>query len=245
MAGFIQNILWNSVSGFVEAGTRTVGGYAGDALIKAGDMVEKGGSSVGTGIERKFSNYGSAISGQAPQKPSAKALPPTARKPVVKRSNSTPASNKPTTGGVKYPGAGTKPSTGAAKKPLPSTASATGAAKKSLPSSATATGAAKGTVGRAKSVAGGAAKSLPKPYSPGGNLSFPEAKKTAVKPGQNKPYTPPAGKTGGGGEDNKPYPGPTTLPGEGKRVPVQAQKYKPAPRMAAPVKEGKMTHISV
>ena len=50
MAGFIQNILWNSVSGFVEAGTRTAGGYAGDALIKAGDMVEKGGTSVGNGM---------------------------------------------------------------------------------------------------------------------------------------------------------------------------------------------------
>jgi hypothetical protein len=50
MAGFIQNILWNSVSGFVEAGTRTAGGFAGDALIKAGDMVENGGRSVGTGM---------------------------------------------------------------------------------------------------------------------------------------------------------------------------------------------------
>lgn len=47
MTSFIQNMLWNSVSGFVEAGTRTVGGYAGDALIKAGDMVEGGGRSVG------------------------------------------------------------------------------------------------------------------------------------------------------------------------------------------------------
>lgn len=49
MAGFIQNMIWNSVEGFVEAGKRTVGGYAGDALIKAGDAIEKGGRSVGTG----------------------------------------------------------------------------------------------------------------------------------------------------------------------------------------------------
>jgi hypothetical protein len=50
MTSFIQNMLWNSVSGFVEAGTRTVGGYAGDALIKAGDMVEGGGRSVGNSM---------------------------------------------------------------------------------------------------------------------------------------------------------------------------------------------------
>lgn len=47
MAGFIQNILWNSVEGFVEAGTRSVGQYAGDALIKAGDAIENTGRGVG------------------------------------------------------------------------------------------------------------------------------------------------------------------------------------------------------
>ena len=47
MAGFIQNIIWNSVEGFVEAGTRTAGEYAGNALIKAGDMIENGGRGVG------------------------------------------------------------------------------------------------------------------------------------------------------------------------------------------------------
>jgi hypothetical protein len=47
MAGFIQNILWNSVSGFVEAGTRSAGEFAGNALIKAGDTIENGGRSVG------------------------------------------------------------------------------------------------------------------------------------------------------------------------------------------------------
>tara|TARA_R110002003_G_scaffold433_9_gene19759 strand:+ start:1354 stop:1710 length:357 start_codon:yes stop_codon:yes gene_type:complete len=48
MAGFIQNILWNSVEGFVEAGTRSAGEFAGNALIKAGDMIENGGRGVGT-----------------------------------------------------------------------------------------------------------------------------------------------------------------------------------------------------
>lgn len=47
MAGFIQNILWNSVEGFVEAGTRSAGELAGNALIKAGDMIENGGRGVG------------------------------------------------------------------------------------------------------------------------------------------------------------------------------------------------------
>jgi hypothetical protein len=49
MAQFIQNILWNSVEGFVEAGKKTAGEYAGNALIKAGDVIENGGRSVGNG----------------------------------------------------------------------------------------------------------------------------------------------------------------------------------------------------
>jgi hypothetical protein len=47
MAGFIQNILWNSVEGFVEAGKRSAGEFAGNALIKAGDLIENGGRGVG------------------------------------------------------------------------------------------------------------------------------------------------------------------------------------------------------
>ncbi|EDU44739.1 Caprin-1-C domain containing protein [Pyrenophora tritici-repentis] len=100
MASFIQNIIWNSVEGFVEAGKKTAGEYGGNALIKAGDMIENGGRSVGTGIERKATSYGTAITGQT-YKPSATALPSTARKPVIKRSNSTPANSKPTTSGAK------------------------------------------------------------------------------------------------------------------------------------------------
>ncbi|KAF2625053.1 hypothetical protein BU25DRAFT_346728 [Macroventuria anomochaeta] len=96
MAGFIQNILWNSVEGFVDAAKKTGGAYAGDALIKAGDMIEGGGRSVGGGIERAATGYGSKLSGQTYQPSSAsKALPSTARKPAVKRSNSMPANTKP------------------------------------------------------------------------------------------------------------------------------------------------------
>lgn len=52
---FVSNIIWNSVEGFVEAGTRTAGGYAGDALIKAGDMIENSGRGIGDSM---YSNYG-------------------------------------------------------------------------------------------------------------------------------------------------------------------------------------------
>jgi hypothetical protein len=74
-------------------------------------------------------------------------------------------------------------------------------------------------------------------------LSFPEAKKTAVKPGQSKPFSAAGGGGGGGGGggDKKPYPGTSTLPGQGKNVPVQVQKYKPAPRQTAPAKSGEAT----
>jgi hypothetical protein len=47
MAGFVKNIIWNSVSGFVEEGTRSAGEFAGNALIKAGDAIENGGRGVG------------------------------------------------------------------------------------------------------------------------------------------------------------------------------------------------------
>jgi hypothetical protein len=121
MAGFIQNILWNSVEGFVDAAKKTGGEYAGNALIKAGDMIEGGGRSVGngmcldnpfnqvtfyptkakkliipSGLEKSATSYGSKLSGQTYQASSAsKALPSTARKPAVKRSNSMPANTKP------------------------------------------------------------------------------------------------------------------------------------------------------
>jgi len=51
---FVQNILWNSIEGFVEAGTRTAGGYAGDALLKAGDLIEGAGRNVGNGMLYPF-----------------------------------------------------------------------------------------------------------------------------------------------------------------------------------------------
>lgn len=50
MAGFIQNMLWNSVEGFVDAAKKTGGEYAGNALIKAGDAIENSGRSVGGGM---------------------------------------------------------------------------------------------------------------------------------------------------------------------------------------------------
>lgn len=108
MTSFISNIIWNSVEGFVDAGKKSVGEFGGNALIKAGDMIENSGRSLGTGIEKKATSYGGSITGQT-YKPSGKALPSTARKPAIKRSNSTPASTKAPTSGLplgakKYPG---------------------------------------------------------------------------------------------------------------------------------------------
>ena len=54
---FVQNILWNSIEGFVEAGTRTAGGYAGDALLKAGDLIEGAGRNVGNGMLYPFPSH--------------------------------------------------------------------------------------------------------------------------------------------------------------------------------------------
>jgi hypothetical protein len=223
------------------------------------------------GIEKKATGYGSSISGQTYQ-PSPKALPSTARKPVVKRSNSLPASNKPTTGTSKsvgakplgtnrYPGGnqvnGAKKTIGGGVGTARSTAgSVAGGASKSLG------GVTGGVVGGGQKALTGAtsslnkgplskptsntrSNSLPRPY---GTTAFPSSeKKSIVKPGQPKPFTPPV-------EQKKPdagkkaYPGTSTIPGQGNKVPVQNQKprYKPLPRLGPQIGEGqKMTHLAV
>lgn len=169
------------------------------------------------GIERRATAYGTAISGQG-YKPSAKPLPSTARKPVVKRSNSTPASSKPTTG--------------ASTSSTPT--------KKLLPSSSSSTIGAKST-SKALPAAKPASKTLPKPYTPVGNLSYssPGEKKTPVKPGQPKPFS--VKEASSSAAEKKPYPGTNTLPGQGGKTPI---KPKAPPRMKAPAERGKVQHIS-
>ncbi|KAF1832481.1 hypothetical protein BDW02DRAFT_632042 [Decorospora gaudefroyi] len=155
MTSFISNIIWNSVEGFVDAGKKTAGEYGGNALIKAGDMIESSGRSVGNGIEKKATGYGAAITGQTYQ-PTAKALPSTARKPAIKRSNSTPASIKPATSGVRV-GSGTP--IGAKKYPgVNQVSGATGGVKKSIGGGGVGGGVNKtvgGVTGNASKVTGG------------------------------------------------------------------------------------------
>jgi hypothetical protein len=49
MAGIVQNIISNSLSGFVSGAVTTIGGYAGDAVGSVGNMIERGGQQVGNG----------------------------------------------------------------------------------------------------------------------------------------------------------------------------------------------------
>jgi hypothetical protein len=87
--------------------------------------------------------------------------------------------------------------------------------------------------------------SLPKPYGSG---SFPSSeKKTVVKPGQPKPFTPPVEqKKPGTDTGKKSYPGTNTIPGKGSRVPVQNQRLKPLPRLGPQIGQGQtMTHLAV
>ncbi|KAH3990760.1 hypothetical protein HBI25_165000 [Parastagonospora nodorum] len=224
MAGFIQNILWSSVSGFVDAGKRSAGEYAGNALIKAGDAIENGGRGVGNSIEKKATGYGTSISGQT-YHPSPKALPSTARKAVVKRSNSVPAGSKVSAVGKSVP-------VGANKYPGGKQVNNT--TKKA--SSTLGTG--------AKSVVGTGQKALlntPSSFKPPARSaslprSYPADKKTVVKPGQPKPFTPPV-------EQKK-----RAYPGQGSRTPVQNQKpkYTPLPRLGPQVGKGEtMSHLAV
>ena len=57
----ISNIISNSVAGFVEAGTRTAGGYAGDAIIRAGDLIESTGRGVGTSMASRRIHLASQV----------------------------------------------------------------------------------------------------------------------------------------------------------------------------------------
>lgn len=260
MASFLQNILWSSVEGFVEAGTRSAGEVAGNALIKAGDMIENGGRGVGNSIEKKATHYGSSISGQAYQ-PSPKALPSTARKPAIKRSSSLPASSKLATSGHK---ATSSAPLGAKKSPSAAKTATTegGHRAQSTVGIATrrATKATGGVTG-GMAVAGGGTKApnrapsgplsaptptkaLPKP-SPS---SPPGTAKTAFKPGAPKPFVPPVEHKKA--TDSRPqpsYPGPNTLPAHAGTTPVvAARKVKPPPRLGPQVGAGqKMQHISV
>jgi hypothetical protein len=125
------------------------------------------------------------------------------------------------------------------------------------------TGTARSTIGgvtggATKTLGGVGQKALPKPYPSTRSNSLPKPynsttpfpsseKKSIVKPGQPKPFTPPvAQKKPDAGK--KAYPGTNTIPGQGSRVPVQNQKQrlKPLPRMGAQVGEGqKMVHLAV
>ncbi|KAF2743822.1 hypothetical protein M011DRAFT_528787 [Sporormia fimetaria CBS 119925] len=251
MAGFIQNILWNSVEGFVEAGKRSAGDYVGDALIKAGDMIEDGGRGLGGKIQRSASQYGEKISGKKYDGPSPSSMTGT-KKAVTTRSRSMPAAigtRKAITAGTKttkaLPTTATKQITnGPARKQLTNgTAkkSATAAVSKGLvPPQSTGPRAVKKTPATAN-------KNIPKPYpnnvpygasktpsnvggykAPGTPNAYPTSKKTAVKPGRPQPF---AVKNETAAPEKKAY------PGQGSRTPVKPQRYGPT------ADRGKVQHI--
>jgi hypothetical protein len=112
-----------------------------------------------------------------------------------------------------------------------------------------ATSSIKGPISRPNPTANIRSNSLPKPYG-GGNNAFPSSdKKTIVRPGQPKPFTPPVEqKKPAANTAKKAYPGTNTIPGQGSRVPVQNQKpkAKPMPRLGPQIGQGQtMTHLAV
>ncbi|OCK81212.1 hypothetical protein K432DRAFT_442541 [Lepidopterella palustris CBS 459.81] len=229
---FISNIISNSVAGFVEAGTRTAGGYAGDALIRAGDLIENTGRGVGMSVESAAASYGVKIAGQGAansakanlpktQAPKTKAI--TSGKPAgMQRSYSSPASSqakktsigtnkfaspastgKPATTKKPSPGPGTTQTDTSKPKPYPSTTT--------YPSKMHTPKRPKPYLNTAKTDA-----SKPNPY-PG------TAKADSPKP---KPYL---GTTSAKSNDApKPYPGTTTIPGSGKKTAVKPKSVAPA-----------------
>ncbi|KAF2274778.1 uncharacterized protein EI97DRAFT_459752 [Westerdykella ornata] len=261
---FVQNILWNSIEGFVEAGTRSVGEYAGDALIKAGDLIENSGRGVGESIERTASAYGQKIAGQGYQ-PGPKALPAPSKKIAVKRSSSMPAVST-----------ATRKAPVASKKALPSAKTATNQIRRGLSVSdakTTARGEAQKTAVTARKTAtrgtvtktstlpkpypnnvphgasitpsstkkssadASKSKNLPKPYPRSNTPFYPTEKKTPVTPSRPKPFIVENRTLGGaaGGEKNK----------DGtNRYTRQAGKTSLRPLTYGPTAEkGKMEHI--
>ncbi|KAF2108415.1 hypothetical protein BDV96DRAFT_605778 [Lophiotrema nucula] len=261
---FVQNILWNSVEGFVEAGTRTAGGYAGDALIKAGDLIENGGRGVGGSIERAATGYSTKISGQPPSAGS-KSKP----RPGAARSNSSPASTKAGSrvpiGGKKYPGgnigggpqkqitSGAKSAVGGAQKSI---GGAVGGAPKALGGAQKTAGA---SIQKGVGIVGSGAKSLPKPFpnsnsssvplggsktnapKPNNASGYPSEKKTAVSAYKPKPFVPPQEQK----KSEKSTGGKPSYPGAGGKTAVRAGQYKPMPRLAGTAERGKVEHIAV
>ncbi|KAF2808013.1 uncharacterized protein BDZ99DRAFT_522613 [Mytilinidion resinicola] len=244
---FISNIISNSVAGFVDAGTRAAGGFAGDALIKAGDIIENTGRGVGTSVEAAATSYGTKIAGQGAVN-SVKGSTPkkaiTAGKPAgAQRSYSSPASTstkKTATpiGANKYPGGKIGGTPIGANKKHPG--------GKTGPTPIGANKHPGGKIGPtpigANKYPGGTNKSLPtvkpaatkKPALAGAPKPYPSSssKPDASKP---KPYpgttTYPSKKPSGGAsaskEADKPYPGTSTIPGSGKKTAVKAGKPKP------------------
>ena len=49
MAGIVQNIVQNSLAGFVGGAVSTAGGYAGSTVNGLGTLIENAGESVGMG----------------------------------------------------------------------------------------------------------------------------------------------------------------------------------------------------
>jgi hypothetical protein len=226
------------------------------------------------GVEKKAINYGTALTGQ-PYKPSAKALPSTARKPAMKRSNSTPASTRPPTSGLpigakKYPGSnqvqgavgGAKKTAGGVNKTISGvtgnaskvTGGVVGRANSTVGSlSSTAAKGPESIVGGGRKALGGATKSIP-PFK------GPASASSALNNNISKPAYPTEKKTAVKAwkpkpftppveqkkpDPKKPYPGTNTLPGQ-SRTPVQQHKYKPLPRLGPQIGQGQtMQHISI
>ncbi|KAF2495562.1 hypothetical protein BU16DRAFT_618340 [Lophium mytilinum] len=235
---FISNIISNSVAGFVDAGTRAAGGFAGDALIKAGDLIENTGRGVGTSVEGAAASYATKIGGQAAANTIKGSVPKksiTAGKPAsVQRSYSSPASTstkKTSTpiGANKYPGGKTGGTPIGANKSIGGKTSATpigankypGGTNKSLPT-------AKPAATKKPALA-----SAPKPYP--SSSSKPDASKPKPYPGTTTyPSKKPIGGASVSKGADKPYPGTSTTPGSGKKTAVKAGKPKPMSSSYAP-----------
>ncbi|KAF2205045.1 hypothetical protein GQ43DRAFT_477705 [Delitschia confertaspora ATCC 74209] len=192
---FLGNIIQNSVNGFVDAGTKAVGGFAGDALIKAGDLIEQKGHAVGNNIEQAAASYGAKIAGEAVVKPPVSLPKPSL--PSSKQPKALPAPKKSASGAKVASHSYTSPLTtsktggNVGRRPIAPGRTHTpvgmnkypGGNLNAKPVSSAGSTTGRKTIGNAKAVAVKTAKKpLPKPFN--NNIPYPTAKANPnVNPG--------------------------------------------------------------
>ncbi|EON69147.1 hypothetical protein W97_08333 [Coniosporium apollinis CBS 100218] len=218
-------IIKNGVSTVVSGAVTAAGGYAGDLVIGAGNLVEQGGRTVGNGVSGFIGSYGEKINqyGNTVIAATAPGGPPvidtvqkTAKQVSHTATNVTNRASNTASGVAKT-----------AQKSLPAPVSN---AQKTITNTATsATKALPSTVGGAQKAITGTASSATKalPSSVGGALGAPKPASSAVQKKAYEPYKPATSYKGFDSKSAAGTPAQYKPPTPGAPKPPAERKYEP------------------